>query len=50
MAITRGYSLQGDHKEALKYANKTLPYAQDSYFKKYAEEVISKLKEGKPLN
>jgi tetratricopeptide (TPR) repeat protein len=49
MAITRGYSLQGNNKEALKYANKTLTYAKDSYFKKYADEVIVNLKEGKPL-
>jgi tetratricopeptide (TPR) repeat protein len=50
MAITRGYSLQGNNKEALQYANKTLTYAKDSYFKKYAEEMIVKLKEGKPLD
>jgi len=49
MAITRGYSLQGNNKEALRYANKTLTYAKDSYFKKYADEVIVNLKEGKPL-
>jgi len=50
MAITRGYSLQGNNKEALKYANKTLTYAKDTYFAKYAEEVVAGLKEGKPIN
>ena len=49
LAITRGYTLQGNTKEALKYANKTLPYAKDTYFKKYSEEVLANLKEGKPL-
>jgi tetratricopeptide (TPR) repeat protein len=50
LAITRGYSLQGNSKEALKYANKTIPYAKDTYFAKYAEEVIASLKQGKPIN
>lgn len=49
MAITRGHSLQGNNKEALKYANKALAYAKNSYFEKYAEEVIANLKEGKPI-
>jgi len=49
LGITRGYSLQGNSKEALKYANKTLNFAKDSYFKGYAEEVVAKLKEGKAL-
>jgi Protein of unknown function (DUF2911) len=49
MAITRGYSLQGNNKDALKYANKTLTYAKSTYFAKYAEEVIANLKEGKPI-
>ena len=49
MAITRGYSLQGNNKEALKHANKTLAFAKDTYFAKYAEEVIANLKEGKPI-
>ena len=49
MAITRGYSLQGNNKEALKYANKTLSFAKDTYFAKYAEEVVANLKEGKPI-
>ena len=49
MAITRGYSLQGNNKEALKHANKTLAFAKDTYFAKYAEEVIANSKEGKPI-
>ncbi len=49
MAITRGYALQGNNKVALKYANKTLTYAKNSYFDKYAEEVIASLKEGRAL-
>ena len=50
LAITRAYSLQGNNKEALKYANKTLTFAQDSYFKRYAEAIVVNLKEGKPLD
>jgi len=49
MAITRGYTLQGNTKEALKYANKTVPVAKDTYFAGYAEEILASLKEGKPL-
>ncbi len=49
MAITRSYSLQGNNKEALKYANKTLTVAKDTYFAQYAQEVIAKLKEGKAI-
>ncbi len=49
MAITRGYSLQGNNKEALKYANKTLTLAKNTYFAQYAQEVIANLKEGKPI-
>jgi hypothetical protein len=49
MAVTRGYSLQGNNKEALKYANKTVTYAKNTYFEKYAEEIIVNLKEGRPL-
>jgi len=50
MAITRGYSLQGNNKEALKYANKTLTYSKDTYYKGYAESVVATLKEGKTLD
>jgi len=49
MGITRGYALQGNTKEALKYANKTLPYAKDTYYKAYSEEVVAKLTEGKSI-
>lgn len=49
MAITRGYKLQGNTKEALKYANKTIPVAKDTYFAGYAEEILASLKEGKQL-
>ena len=50
MAITRVYSLQGKNKEAIKYANQALSHAKNTYFAKYAEEVIANLKEGKPIN
>ncbi|MEJ7643475.1 MAG: DUF2911 domain-containing protein [Chryseolinea sp.] len=50
MAITRGYSLQGNKKEAMKFANKTLTFARDTYFKTYAEQIIANLKDGKPLD
>lgn len=50
MAMTRGASLQGKSKDALKYANQALPYARDTYFAKYAEEVFNNLKAGKPIN
>jgi len=49
MGITRGYALQGNTKEALKYANKTLPLAKDTYYKGYSEEIVAKLQAGKPL-
>jgi hypothetical protein len=49
MAVTRGYALQGKNKEALKYATNALTYAKNTYFAKYADEVIAALKEGKPI-
>ncbi len=49
LAITRGHSLQGNDKEALKYASKTVSYAKNTYFEKYAEQVVANLKEGKPI-
>lgn len=49
LAITRGHSLQGNNKEALKYASKTVAYARNTYFEKYAEQIVANLKEGKPI-
>jgi len=50
LGITRSYALQGNSKEALKYANKTLTFAKDTYFKGYADGVVANLKEGKPID
>ena len=49
LGITRSYWLQGDNKEALKYANKTLNLAKDTYFKGMSEDIVAKLKEGKAI-
>ena len=48
--MTRGYALQGKNKDALKYASQAVSYAKNTYFAPYAEEVVAKLKEGKPIN
>jgi tetratricopeptide (TPR) repeat protein len=50
MAVTRAYSLQGNNKDALKFANKTVPFAKDTYYQGYADEIVTKLKEGKPID
>jgi hypothetical protein len=49
MGATRAYWLQGNNKEALKYANKTVVFAKDTYFKGMSEEIVAALKEGKGI-
>lgn len=50
MGLTRGYSANGDYKNALKYANLALPLATDQQNKTNVESIIVKLKEGKDVN
>ena len=49
MGMARGYAAIGKPKEALKYANMALPLAPDDANKKFAENIISTLKEGKEI-
>lgn len=49
MGITRAYWLQGKNKEALKYANMTIPFAKDTYYQDYAGKIVANLKEGKAI-
>jgi tetratricopeptide (TPR) repeat protein len=50
MGLTRGYSANGDYKNALKYANMALPLAPDNNNKNNVTAMIQKLKEGKDVN
>lgn len=50
MGMTRGYSANGDYKNALKYANLALPLATDQQNKTNVESIIEKLKTGKDIN
>ncbi|NCU05989.1 MAG: DUF2911 domain-containing protein [Chitinophagaceae bacterium] len=50
VGLLRGYSANGDYKNALKYANLALPLAPDEQNKKSIEAMITKLKEGKDVN
>jgi tetratricopeptide (TPR) repeat protein len=50
MGMTRGYSANGDYKNALKYANLALPLASGQQAKTMVETMIGKLKEGKDAN
>lgn len=50
MGLTRGYSANGDFKNALKYANMALPLAPDSQNKTNVQSMIDKLKAGKDVN
>jgi hypothetical protein len=50
MGLTRGYSANGDYKNALKYANMALKKAPDANNKNNVEAIIGKLKEGKDVN
>jgi tetratricopeptide (TPR) repeat protein len=50
MGLTRGYSANGDFKNALKYANMALPLAPDAQNKTNVQSMIDKLKAGKDVN
>jgi Protein of unknown function (DUF2911) len=50
MGLARGYSANGDYKNALKYATAALPQAPDKGNKEAVEGFIKKLKEGKDIN
>ena len=50
MGLTRGYSANGDYKNALKYANLALPLAPGAQAKNQVESMIQKLKDGKDVN
>lgn len=50
MGLTRGYSANGDYKNALKYANLALALAPDEQNKKSVQGIIEKLKAGKDVN
>lgn len=47
--MMRIYSAMGDYPKALQYAKAALPQAQDEQTKKFLEEAIKTLGEGKPL-
>lgn len=50
MGLARGYSANGDYKNALKYANLALPLAPDNNNKNTVTAMIDKLKNGKDVN
>lgn len=50
VGLARGYSANGDFKNALKYANAALPQAPDKPNKDAVEGFLKKLKEGKDIN
>ena len=50
MGLTRGYSANGDYKNALKYASMALPLAPNDANKNAVQDMISKLKDGKDIN
>jgi hypothetical protein len=50
MGLTRGYSANGDYKNALKYANQALALAPDTNNKNNVTTMIEKLKAGKDAN
>jgi hypothetical protein len=50
MGLVRGYSANGDYKNALKYAELALPLAPDSNNKNNVQTMIGKLKEGKTID
>ncbi|MBD0353320.1 MAG: DUF2911 domain-containing protein, partial [Flavisolibacter sp.] len=47
VGLARGYSANGDFKNALKYARQALPVAPNEPNKKFLEDAIKKLEEGK---
>ena len=50
MGLVRGYSANGDYKNALKYAKQALPLAPDNNNKNNVTSMMEKLKEGKDVN
>jgi tetratricopeptide (TPR) repeat protein len=50
VGLTRGYSANGDYKNALKYAKLALPLAPDAVNKTFLEGAVKKLEEGKDIN
>ncbi|MEO8405122.1 MAG: DUF2911 domain-containing protein [Chitinophagaceae bacterium] len=50
VGLARGYSANGDYKNALKYATMALPLAPNALNKTSVEGMIQKLKEGKDIN
>jgi tetratricopeptide (TPR) repeat protein len=50
MGLVRGYSANGDYKNALKYANLALPIAPPGANKTNVQTMIDKLKDGKDVN
>lgn len=50
MGMTRGYSANGDFKNALKFAQQALPLAPDTNNKNNVTTIIEKLKKGEDVN
>ena len=50
MGLARGYSANGDYKNALKAAKQALPLASNDQSKTFLEDSIKKLEEGKDMN
>ena len=50
MGLTRGYSANGDYKNALKYAEQALPLAPNAQNKSNVQTMIGKLQQGKDVN
>jgi tetratricopeptide (TPR) repeat protein len=50
VGLTRGYSANGDYKNALKYAQQALPLAPNAQNKASVQTMIDKLGQGKDVN
>ena len=50
VGMARGYSANGDYKNALKFAQQALPQAPDALNKTGVENMIQKLKKGEDVN
>lgn len=50
VGLTRGYSANGDYKNALKYAEQALPLAPDAQNKNSVATMVDKLKKGQDVN
>ena len=50
VGLTRGYSANGDYKNATRYANLALPKAPNDLNKKYLTEALEKLKKNQDIN